>query len=386
MLRIAISHLRHAESGGTERYLDLLAAHLAERGHEVTIVCRSHARAPHPKVRFVVLRPFSIGAAWRLWSFARAVEALVEREQFDVVYGLGRTWSQDLLRLGGGSQQTYLELAHASTRTRIERSLGLGRLKQRTILAIERRALSPGAAWRVVVNARQVKQDIIARFSLAPELIEVIYNGVDIERFHPRLRANEGKALRSAWNFTDEHILILFLGSGYGRKGLASVIDAFPAVLRARPNARLVVVGFDSAQRDYEARSRRLGIASSVRFLGGRTDAPACFAACDLYVLPTHYDPFANSTLEALALGLPVITSDANGGSELLHEGIEGSILPAGCEPIELERAMIAWCDSERLRVGAHAARALAEAHSHHHAMDQSAELIERCAEQRSAR
>ena len=359
---------------------------LRASGHEVTIVCRSHARAPHPKVRFVVLRPFAIGAAWRMWSFARAVEALVERERFDVVYGLGRTWSQDLLRLGGGSQQTYLELAHAATRTRAERLLGLGWLKQRTILSIEKRALRPGAAWRVVVNARQVKQDIAARFALDPGQIEVIYNGVDIERFHPRLRAREGKALREAWGFTQEHTLILFLGSGYGRKGLGSVIDAFPAVARARPNSRLVVVGFDSAQSDYEARAARLGLAASVRFLGGRTDAPACFAACDLYVLPTRYDPFANSTLEALALGLPVITSDANGGSELLHEGVDGSVLPAACELAVLERAMIAWSDPERLRAAAPAARALAETHSHHRAMDQSTELIERCASQRGAR
>ncbi len=386
MLRIALTHLRHAETGGTERYLDLLAAHLAECGHEVTIVCRSHGRPPHPRVKFEVLRPISVGAPWRLWAFARAVERFVNRERFDVVYGLGRTWSQDLLRLGGGAHDTYLELAHGATRTPLERLLKLGALKHRAILAIERRALAPGAAWRVVVNARMVAEDIVARHGLNRDAIEVIYNGVDVERFHPRLRKSEGKALRAELGFGDEHTLILFLGSGYGRKGLAGVIDAFPAVLRAQPDARLVVVGFDSALPEYQARANRLGLEPFARFLGGRRDAPVCFAACDLYVLPTHYDPFANSTLEALALGLPVITTRTNGGSELIRQGVAGSVLERAYTAEDLALEMTAWCDPERLRAGSTAARALALEHSHVHAMRRSAELIERCAAHKSAR
>src|SRR5688500_14789535 len=118
--------MRHAESGGTARYLDQLAAHLAQGGHRVTVVGRTHARAPHPEVRFARLRPPAIGSAWRLWSFARAVERYVAENTFDVVYGLGRTWSQDILRLGGGSHRTYLELAHADTGTAWERRLRLG--------------------------------------------------------------------------------------------------------------------------------------------------------------------------------------------------------------------------------------------------------------------
>ena len=141
-----------------------------------------------------------------------------------------------------------------------------------------------------------------------------------------------------------------------------------------------MVVGFDSAQSDYVARSARLGLESSARFLGGRSDAPVCFSACDLYVLPTRYDPFANSTLEALALGLPVITTDTNGGSELIRDGVEGSVLRGAYTQGDLEREMIAWCDPDRLREGSRAARALAMEHTHLHAMRHSAELIERCA------
>src|SRR5687768_9160860 len=109
-MRIALVHMRHARSGGTERYLNQLAMFLAGRGDDVGIVCRSHVEPPHPAVRFHELRPMSIGGAWRMWAFARAVERWVEakRGEFDLVVGLGKTWSHDVMRLGGGVQRTYL--------------------------------------------------------------------------------------------------------------------------------------------------------------------------------------------------------------------------------------------------------------------------------------
>src|SRR6185295_18991211 len=109
-MRLALTHLRHARTGGTERYLNGLAGFLAARGHEVTIVCRSHAAPPHPAVRFETLRGLALGGAWRTWSFARAVERHVTEHgaesalagrRYDLVVGLGRTWTQDVLRLGG---------------------------------------------------------------------------------------------------------------------------------------------------------------------------------------------------------------------------------------------------------------------------------------------
>jgi UDP-glucose:(heptosyl)LPS alpha-1,3-glucosyltransferase len=73
-MKVALVHMRHKGIGGTERYLNQIAAYLAARGDDVTIVCRSHETASHPAVRFVRLRPFAMGAAWRMWSFAAAVE------------------------------------------------------------------------------------------------------------------------------------------------------------------------------------------------------------------------------------------------------------------------------------------------------------------------
>lgn len=376
-MRVALVHMRQAGSGGTERYLNLTAAFLAERGDDVTVVCRSHEDAPHPAVRFCVLRPLAIGGAMRMSSFARAVERHVRAEPYDVVYGLGKTWTHDVVRLGGGCHATYLELAHAATLKPWERFTGLRAHKQRQALAIEQRALAPGHYRRVVVNSRMVADDVARRHGVPAERIALVYNGVDLERYTPARREREGAALRRELALGERDVAVLFLGSGYGRKGLDLVLAAFAEVAHANRALHLVVVGYDSEQARYAARARELGLAERVRFLGGRRDTEACYAACDVYVLPTRYDPFANTTLEALASGLPVITSARNGASELVEEGVSGSVLATLDDPAPLAAALRAWSAPERVRSGARAARSLAEKHSARSKCAQTAAVLD---------
>ncbi|MEM7307785.1 MAG: glycosyltransferase family 4 protein [Planctomycetota bacterium] len=379
-MRIALVHMRHAHTGGTERYLNHLAAYLAAREHEVTVVCRSHEAPPDPRVRFEVLRELAVGSAWRMWAFARAVERHAAEGAYDVVFGLGKTWTHDAVRLGGGLHGTYLRLAHAETLSRPERLVGKGRLKHRAALRIEARALAPGAYHRVVANSRMVARDVSERYRVPAEALRVIHNGVDLERFHPRHRSGAGAALRAELGLDSSRLVVLFLGTGYGRKGLDVVLAAFAGLARARPEARLVVVGYDSARAAYEAQAERLGLGDAVRFLGGRRDPEACYGAADLYVLPTRYDPFANATLEALASGLPVLTSDANGGAELLSPGAEGEVVPVAGGADALLAGLERWADPDRRAAGARAARALAERHGIDAKLDETLAVLEEVA------
>lgn len=373
-MRVALVHMRHAHTGGTERYLEHLSAFLAGRGDEVRVVCRSHEGAGHPGVRFEVLRPWAVGAGMRMTSFARAVERHVRKARYDVVYGLGKTWTHDVVRLGGGCHQTYLD-----------RMGGAVRRKDRLALGIEARALAPGKYRRVVVNARMVGEDVARRHGVPSELIRLVYNGVDLDRFHPRKRAGPGAELRKSLGISEREIVVLFLGSGYARKGLDLVIEAFRGVSRARPDARLVVAGGDSDEARYRRMAEEAGIASITRFLGPRGDAEVCFAAGDLYVLPTRYDPFANTTLEALATGLPVITSQGNGGCEILEEGRNGSVLPT-LDSAALERTLVDWCDGDRLAEASAAARELAERHPISGTCAASAAILDEVAEELAVR
>ncbi len=362
-MRIALAHMRHARTGGTERHLNQIAVHLAEQGHAVTIVCRSHAEAPHPAVRFVVLRGFAPSSAWRMWDFARRLEHHVMESAYDLVYGLGKTWTHDLIRLGGGCHASYLERAHGESRSALARVLRASALKNRLALAIEARALAPGACRRVVVNSEMVGRDVQRRHGVPAERIVLIRNGVDLAAFRPDPADAAAQALRHVCGFRAEDRVYLFLGSGYGRKGLDRLLDAFPGVLAQRPEARLLVVGADSSRRRWEARARQLGLGARACFLGPRSDTVHCYRAADVYVLPSRYDPFANTTLEALASGLPVVTSSSNGASELLRGGGAGSLLPEDFRDPDLVQALLHWADPGRLAEGARAARRLAERH-----------------------
>jgi UDP-glucose:(heptosyl)LPS alpha-1,3-glucosyltransferase len=382
-MKIALVHMRHAHAGGTERYLNLLARHLCERGDEVIIVCRSHETSPHPRARFVVLHSLALGAARRYTVFAREVERHVATHAYDVVFGLGRTYTQDVVRLGGGCHQTHLERAHEPTRGPLERVLGLGRSKHRTALALEQRTLAPGAYRRVIVNSQMVLEDVVRRFQVPREKLDVIYNGADVERFHPRLRATSGAALRSAWGFTSDDFVLLFLGSGYARKGLDLLLRALATVMPDKPRLRLAVVGYDSSAPRYEAMAGELGIADRVRFLGGRRDAEACYAASDLYVLPTRYDPGANASVEAMAAGLAVITSTSNGSGELVVPGRSGALIDDLSDARALAAELERWSEHERARAGGHAARITAEAHSSEVMCRASASVLDRVASEK---
>lgn len=385
-MRIALVHMRHAHAGGTERYLNLVARHLAERGDEVTILCRSHEEPPHPAVHFELLRPLAIGAAWRLSSFAKAVEEHVQGAHYDLVYGLGKGWAQDVVRLGGGLHATYLELAHEATRAGWKRFLPGSERKHELALAAEARALRSPSLVRIVVNARMVMHDAMRRYDLPGERFRLVYNGVDLERFHPRLRATQGAALRASLALDARTPLVLFLGSGYGRKGLDRVLEACAQLAREELAFALAVVGYDSQAASFEARAGELGLGTRVRFLGGRRDAEVCFAAADVYVLPTRYDPFANSTLEALASGLPVITTRGNGAHELIEERVQGSVLASADEAACLARELGFWLAPENLARGRTAARTLAERHSAASKMRESAAVLDEALAEKKSR
>lgn len=376
-MRIALVHARHADNGGTEAYLNALARHLAERGDELAIVCRRHAAPPHPRVRFVQLHGFALGARWRAQSFARAAEAHVASASYDLVYGLGKTWAQHVWRLGGGVHATYLELAHAASRSGAKGWLTPFDGKHAFALEAERRAVEWPALRAIVVNARMVQRDLMQRYGLTAERFELISNGVDLERFHPRLRASAGAALRRELGLDTRAPVALFLGTGYGRKGLDRLIEAWPAVLRERADARLLIAGFDSTASSFAARAERLGIAASLRFLGGRADTPSCYAAADVYALPTRYDPFANTTLEALASGLPVVTTRTNGAHELMSAEREGRVLADADAAAELARALLECLEPAALPERRAAARALAEQHALGSKLAQSAALLD---------
>ena len=334
---------RYNPYGGAERFVARALPALERAGMEVALIGRREqgwgAR------RFLRADPFYLGNLWRDWSFARAARGRWQREHFDVVQSHERIAGCDVYRAGDGVHRRWLELRREAAGP-LER-LGIALNPYHGYVCdVEKEMLEHPRLRAVICNSKMVRDEIRRGFRVAPEKLHVIYNGVDLEHFHPRHRQPLRDAVRAEIGCPPRDTVFLFVGSGFSRKGLDAAVAAV-----ARTPHWLVVVGKD----------RYAGpVPERVRFLGGKDDPRPYYAAADCFLLPTRYDPFPNTVLEAMAMGLPAIVSSRCGAAEIVEPGVNGWI----CEPDDVAGIARLLDDAERaLHAGrpGEAARATAE-------------------------
>jgi len=331
--------------GGVERATAGLVQALVAHGHDV------HLASPPGQQPVLGVTPHRLPvpprpATARLVLLAVAARWLASRDRWDVVQSHERTLGQHIYRAGEGCHRAYLASRQRST------ARGL---YHRTLLALERRMFEQTP--RIVAIARAGKREIETLYGVSPERVTVIYNGVDLERFHPRNRKLVRGAARSEAGIPAEAWTAIFVGSGFERKGLATTIEALSRLTDR--TSRLIVVGKGDT-RPYRAVAERLGTGQRVVWLPPRADIERWYAAADACVLPTRYEPFGNVHLEALASGLPVVASTAAGGSELIRSGVNGAVVDPR-DPAAVAAALEHVREIGRAGAAAEAARASAE-------------------------
>ncbi len=169
-----------------------------------------------------------------------------------------------------------------------------------------------------------MKQDLAAFEGANPASISVVPNGVDVDRFHPVNRERYRAATRESLGLTEANTAVLFVGNSWGRKGLATAIQAITGP--EHEDVRLVVVG--EGEPSSFVQGLPAGLAERIIFVGPKSaDVERYYAASDIFMLPTHYEPFGLVILEALASGLPSIFSACAGASEWLEDGVDGLFL-----------------------------------------------------------
>ena len=200
----------------------------------------------------------------------------------------------------------------------------------RYVCTAERRMFAHPRLRAVICNSNMVREEIRRRFGVAPAKLHVIYNGVDLEYFHPRHRGALRAAARAELGVAEGEVLFAFVGSGFARKGLDAAIRALAACgPYAGAPYRLAAAGRDRDAARYVAQADAAGLGGRVQLQGGRPDVRPLYAAADCFILPTRYDPFPNTVLEALAMGLPAIVGRRSGAAEIVRHGENGWI----CDP-----------------------------------------------------
>jgi UDP-glucose:(heptosyl)LPS alpha-1,3-glucosyltransferase len=327
-LRIALVRQRFNPFGGAERIVARALPALEQAGVEVALIAR---RADGWGARRVLnVDPFYVGNLWRDWSFARAARSAWRREGFDLVQSHERIPGCDIYRAGDGVHRRWLDI-RTSTSWLEGLAIALNPY-HRYVCKAERDMFEHPRLRAVICNSRMVQEEIRRAFRIDPRKLHLVYSGVDLEYFHPRLRDTLRGAARAELGCSPRDIVFVFVGSGFARKGLEAAIDA---LARSRnPSFWLAVVGRDRSAPRFQRQAQRVGVAARVRFLGGQEDVRPFYAAADCFILPSRYDPFPNTALEALAMGLPLIVSSHTGAAEIVEEGAGWVCRPDDAEGI----------------------------------------------------
>jgi len=348
-MKLAIVRQKYTPYGGAERFVARALDALRAQGVAVEIVARNW----QDETAGVKCDPFYLGRTWRDWSFARCVQGVIASGRYDLVQSHERIPGCHIFRAGDGVHATWLELSG-------KRLAALSPWHRYTLAAEAAMFRHPNLK-AVICNSRMVKDDITRRFPETAGKLHVIYNGIDLAHFHPGLRGEFRQAMREKVGATVP--VILFVGSGYERKGVATLLEALARMESA--DAAVWIVGRDKHAARYENLAQRLGVAARVRFFGAQDDVRPFYAAADVFCLPTRYDPFPNAALEALACGLPVVTTTTCGAAELAETC--GAVCPPG-DPATLARQLDALCPraaelspAARAAVAGHDVTAMAE-------------------------
>lgn len=323
-MRIALVVHDYDRRGGQSRYVVELAERFS-REHEVHVFAHRIERAGNERIRFhsvpalrltafTTILTFPFGAWWRL------------REAFDIVHGQGLCAFSLDVATAHICQQAWL----AALREQKGRLGARHQLYRLTVARWERALYQRERTRRIIAVSEKVRAEL-ARFYGRCEGVTVIRPGVDLERFHPGQRALWRSAVREALGYRERDFLLLYAGDL--QKGAVWALRA----LALLPDMHLLFLS-RSPRRPYVALARRLGVLGRVRFLPFASRIEEYYAASDVFFFPTVYDAHGMVIWEAMASGLPVITTRAAGASEIIAHLEDGVLVKESRDVLSLAR------------------------------------------------
>jgi len=316
LIKSALDH-----SGGLEKYAWRLAHDFCALGLSVTLLTTGTISPPfsHPLLTLVSFPIQHRLSVLKLLAFDKACTAYLHAHPTPIVFDLDRTRFSTHIRAGNGVHAHYLEARAQEEGMAKAWSFRLNPL-HRTLLSLEKRSFEQPHLQKLFTNSHMVRTQILARFAIPAEKITVLHNGVEWHELQdPFDQWEKVKVCYCEKGGLDPTVYqFLFSGHHYKRKGLDKLLSAL-AHLKEEP-FQLSVVGKDRDLPLYRKMAVSLGLEKKVFFFGSVSSMTPFYQYADALVIPSLYDPFANVTVEALAMGLFVISSQTNGGCEVLTE------------------------------------------------------------------
>ena len=315
------------EKGGVESYVFNLSRQLLNHGHEVHIFAHRFGQNQDKRLIFHHVSAITFWSPLKYWTFAVNAPKIIKKTgiKFDIIHGFTQTLFQDIYRVGGGCHWDYMMHTYSLMHTAFGRIVMCLNPRHSSLLILEKIILKQKRYRQITCISEQCRREILHHYKLPANDIEIIYNGVDTDVFTPRMRLQYRDAVREKYHVTSDEVLLLFVGSGFKRKGLHHTIEALSLIDRSK-KIKLLVAG-RGRMRKYLKLAQEKGITDRVIFAGVCKHIQEIYAAGDIFVFPSEYDAFGTACLEAMASGLPVIASRTSGVSEIISHRTDGFII-----------------------------------------------------------
>jgi UDP-glucose:(heptosyl)LPS alpha-1,3-glucosyltransferase len=322
--RVVLLKSRSNNHGGLEKYASRIAKAFEDRGCQVSILTTGDT-VKNSSIPVFATRTLPWPAFLRMEQFDSFVRNWLKKNPADLIFGMDRNRFQTHIRAGNGVHAAYLK-SRIITEGSIKAFLCQINPLHRKILELEKTAFENPALQKLFTNSHFVRSQVLHHYKVDPSKIEVIHNGVEWQEMQSDFNDWEQQKEISFKKFAldPSHFHFLFIGNGYLRKGLDRLLLGLSQL--KSESFHLSVIGKDNRMDFYHAKAVQLGLKDRVRFFGPSQEIRQFYQLADCLVIPSFYDPFANVTVEALAMGLFVLSSKLNGGHEILTK-TNGSVI-----------------------------------------------------------
>lgn len=371
--------------GGAERSTRQIAMELIARGHDVTVICAQCPLKEDGHVKIDLLPDSGKLHAARLKRFSQWATSQIQRGCFDASISMTTTVPGTILQPRSGTaletMRRNLAIFDPSTRV-IKQAFNALSPKKRTLLSLERRILAAPrdpALRHIAANSHYVARQLAELYNVPSEMITVIPNAACMPACCDAQRTQWRQAVHEGYNISSGEVVFMFAAMNPMLKGLSPLLEAFAKLVSNELPVVLLVAG--KFQKRYIDLANKLGIRRQVRFLGPTDEMAKLYAASDVLVHPTYYDPSSKVVIEALMMGIAAISTSFNGASDMItpQDGaVRGRVIVNPSDIDALAHAMTELVDADARRACSDATKGLAKSLSMSVHVDRLIALVEK--------
>ena len=353
--------------GGQETYMNDFSAFLITKGHEVDFFTQDEIEDRDGlKFHHIKITGLAKKFRWLQWlSFQRNAKNLTDKGNYDIVMGTGKCAGVNIYQPHGGtvraSQRQNAILVRNGFITAAKTFFNS--LSPKHIVARNSDdSLYANKNTHFIAISKMVRAHMKEFYDVDDSKIHLIYNGIDTTRFSPATDEHRHRA-REEFSLPLDKVIFSIVAHNFKLKGIRELIETLVEVKKQRSDFLAIVVG-NGKKKSFVKYAKKMGVADQIQFLGAVSNPERIYTASDVYVQPTWYVPCSLVVLEALAAGLPVITSSFNGAGEFIEQGKDGYVISRPDSKEEFTAALLELFDAEKRKAIGLAARKKIEPHT----------------------